>query len=130
MLQNPLAVRFYEAKVGGFYNETYRLIANYLIEYAKEHEDFVPRDLIATLQMSDLPEKDNLVDQITGLYMERNHPDVCDETLLNSLYETIDGERDKIFERDTVTQSLEGKDPLTKARIIKEYNSRKTKKQQ
>ena len=130
MLQNPLAVRFYEAKVGGFYNETYRLIANYLIEYAKGHEDFIPRDLIASLEMSDLPEKDNLVDQITGLYMERNHPDKCDEALLKSLYETIDDERDKIFEKDTVTQSLEGKDPLTKARIIKEYNNRKTKKQQ
>ena len=130
MLQNPLAVSFYEAKVGGFYNEMYRLIANYLIEYAKEHEDFVPRDLIASLQNSDLPEKDDLVDQITGMYMERNHPNKCDETYLDSLFETIAGERERIFEKDTVSQSLEGKDPLTKARIIKEYNRRKTKKQQ
>ena len=130
MLQNPLAVRFYEAKVGGFYNETYRLIANYLIEYANEHEDFVPRDLIASLQNSDLEEKDALVDQITGLYMERNHPNNCDEIYLNSLFQTIHDERDKIFEKDTVSQSLEGKDPLTKARIISEHNRRKVKKQQ
>ena len=130
MLQNPLAVRFYESKVGGFYNETYRLIANYLIEYAHEHEDFIPRDLIASLQNSDLEEKDALVDQITGLYMERNHPNNCDETYLNSLFQTIHDERDKIFEKDTVSQSLEGKDPLTKARIISEHNRRKVKKQQ
>ena len=129
MLQNPVAVSFYEAKVGGFYNETYRLIANYLIEYAKEHEDFVPRDLIASLQNSDLPEKNELVDQISGLYLERNHPNTCDEVYLNSLYKTIDDERERIFETDTMSQSLEGKDPLTKARIISEHNRRKTKKQ-
>ena len=130
MLQNPLAVSFYEAKVGGFYNETYRLIANYLIEYAKVHEEFVPRDLIASLQNSELPDKDELVDQISGLYMERNHPDKCDETLLNSIYQVIGEEKEKIFEKDTIEQSLEGKDPLTKARIISEHNRRKTKKQQ
>ena len=130
MLQNRLAVAFYEQKVGGFYNETYRLIANYLIEYAKEHEDFVPRDLIASLQNSELPEKEELVDQITGLYLERNHPNECNEVLLNSLYQTIGDERERIFEKDTITQSLEGKDPLTKARIISEHNRRKAKKQQ
>ena len=129
MLQNPSAVAYYEAKVGGFYDETYRMIANFLIEYAKEHEEFVPRDLIGTLESSDIPEHEELANKITELYMERNHPNVCNEDLLDSINQVIMDEKEAIFEKDTLTQSLEGKDPLVKARIIAEANRRKVKKQ-
>ena len=129
MLQNRSAVAYYEAKVGGFYDETYRMIANFLIEYAKEHEEFVPRDLIASLENSDIPDHGALVNKITELYMERNHPNVCTETLLDSINQVIMDEKEAIFEKDTLEQSLEGKDPLVKARIIAEANRRKMKKQ-
>ena len=49
MLSNPQAVAFYERNIGGFYDETYRIIANFLVEYAHQHEDFVPVDLISSL---------------------------------------------------------------------------------
>ena len=127
MLNNPLAVAYYEQKMSGFYDETYRLIANYLIEYAKEHEEFVPRDLLASLENSDLPEKDQLIAQITALYMERNHPDVCTVELLDNIHQVIDQEKEKIFLNDTLEQSLEGKSELEKARIIAEHNRRKVK---
>ena len=130
MLQNPDAVAFYEAKVGGFYDETYRMIANYLIEYSKIHEEFVPRDLIASLESSNLEEKDELINQISTLYLERNHPNVCDATLLDNLNAVIKQEKERIFEKDTLDQSLEGKDPLAKARIVSEHNRRKMKKKQ
>ena len=128
MLQNPQAVAYYEAKMSGFYDETYRLIANFLVEYAKEHEEFVPRDLLAALENSDIPEKEQLIAQITELYMERNHPDVCTEELLESIHQVIDQEKEKIFLNDTLEQSLEGKSDLEKARIITEHNRRKVKK--
>ena len=128
MLQNQQAVAFYEAKVGGFYDETYRMIANYLIEYAKEHENFVPRDLLASLEASNLEEKDELINQITELYLERNHPNVCNTTLLENLQAVIKQEKDKIFEQDTLNLSLKDKDPIVKARIISEYNRRQAKK--
>lgn len=128
MLQNKSAVAYYEQKVAGFYDETYRLIANYLIEYAKENEQFVPSDLISSLQNSDLPDKEKMIDQVTAIYMERNHPK-CDNNLLESLNEVISQEKDNIFENDTLVQSLEGKDELSKARILAEYNRRKSKKQ-
>ena len=127
MLNNPLAVAYYEQKMSGFYDETYRLIANYLIEYAKEHEEFVPRDLLASLENSDLPEKEQLIAQITALYMERNHPDVCTVELLDNIHQVIDQEKEKIFLNDTLEQSLEGKSELEKARIIAEHNRRKVK---
>ena len=128
MLTNPYAVAYYEQKMNGFYDETYRLIANYLIEYAKEHEEFVPRDLLASLENSDLPEKEQLIAQITELYMERNHPNVCTEELLDSIHQVIEQEKEKIFLNDTLEQSLDGKSDLEKARIISEYNRRKAKK--
>lgn len=130
MLQNPSAVAFYEAKVGGFYDETYRSIANYLIEYAKVHEDFVPRDLLASLEASNLEDKDELINKISELYLERNHPNVCNDTLLENLHNVIEQEKDKIFEKDTLEQSLEGKDEMVKARIISEHNRRKMKNKQ
>ena len=128
MLQNPDAVAFYEAKVGGFYDETYRMIANYLIEYSKKHENFVPRDLLASLEASNLEEKDDLINQISELYLERNHPNVCSDELLDNLHKVIEQEKDRIFEKYTLDQSLEGKDPLDKARIVSEHNRRKMKK--
>ena len=130
MLQNPAAVAFYESKVGAFYDETYRSIANYLIEYAKVHDNFVPRDLLASLEASNLEDKDELINKISDLYLERNHPNVCDETLLENLQMVIEQEKDKIFEKDTLEQSLEGKDEMVKARIISEHNRRKMKKKQ
>ena len=130
MLQNPDAVAYYEAKVGGFYDETYRMIANYLIEYSKIHEEFVPRDLIASLENSNLEEKDEMINQISTLYLERNHPNVCNTTLLDNLNAVIEQEKERIFEKDTLDQSLEGKDPLAKARIVSEHNRRKMKKKQ
>ena len=128
MLSNPQAVAFYEQNIGGFYDETYRIIANFLIEYAHEHEDFVPVDLISSLETCDLPEKDLLINQISTLYLERNHPDKCDESLLVNLQEVINQEKEKIFENDTLEQSLEGKDPKEKARILSDYNRRRLRK--
>ena len=37
-------------------------------------------------------------------------------------------EKEKIFEEDTLAESLKGKSDLEKARIIAEYNRRKMKK--
>ena len=62
--------------------------------------------------------------------MERNHPNVCNATLLDNLHAVIEQEKDRIFEKDTLDQSLEGKDPLAKARIVSEHNRRKMKKKQ
>ena len=128
MLQNPEAVAFYEQNIGGFYDETYRLIANFLVEYASEHKDFVPVDLINSLENSDLPEKETLINKISEIYLERNHPTDCTNDLLTNLQQVIDQEKEKIFESDTLEQSLEGKDPKEKARIIAEYNRRKMRK--
>ena len=59
--------------------------------------------------------------------MERTHPNVCSDALLENINNIINEEKEIIFEKDTLNQSLEGKDPLEKARIISEHNRRKMK---
>lgn len=128
MANNPSAIAFYESKVSGFYDEVYRQIANYLIEYAHSHDSFDVQSFMVSIESSDLDNKDELIKELTDLYIEKNHPQQCDDELLFNLLDAMNSEKQRIFEQDTLEQSLEGKDPLEQARILSEYNRRKAKK--
>ena len=128
MLNNPEAVVFYEHNIGGFYDEMYRAIANFIIEYVMNSPNYNPNDIIALIEQSESENKDELIEEITALCFENTHPKHCTVELLNNLLESINEEKDKIFEQDTLEESLKGKTELEKARIIAEYNRRKMKK--
>ena len=128
MLNNPEAVVFYEHNVGGFYDEMYRAIANFIIEYVITNPNFDPNDIIALIEQSDSENKEELIEEITALCFENTHPKHCTVELLNNLLESINEEKDRIFEQDTLEESLKGKTDLEKARIIAEYNRRKIRK--
>ena len=128
MMNHKEAVDFYEDNLTGFYDETYRNIAYYIVEYAKEHEEMNVSGLIVYLEGSDDDNKDKLIKTITDLQFERNHPDVCTKELLDGLLVNINQEKEKIFEDDMYRQSLENKSPQEKARILKEYSQRKLNK--
>ena len=128
MLNNPEAVIFYEHNIGGFYDEMYRAIANFIIEYVMNNPNFDPNDIIALIEQSDAENKEELIDEITALCFENTHPKNCTVELLNNLLESIKEEKEKIFEQDTLEESLKGKSDLEKARIIAEHNRRKMKK--
>ena len=123
MTQNKAAVAFYEEKSPGFYDDLYRTIANFVIEYAADHEEMSESGLMSLLEASDLENKDRVIRDLTTLFTE-THPHVCSEELLNNLLETIESERKRISEEDVLLQSLEGKSELEKARIISEFNRR------
>ena len=128
MLYNPEAVNFYEHNVDGFYDQIYRTIANYIIEYVLTHPNFDPNDIIALIEQSDSENKDELIEEITALVFENTHPTHCSVELLNDLLASINNEKERIFENDTLEESLKNKSDLEKARIIAEYNRRKMKK--
>lgn len=128
MINNPEAVVFYEHNVKGFYDEIYRAIANFIVEYVINHPNFDPNDIIALIEQSDAENKEELISEITELCFENTHPKNCTVELLNNLLESIKSEKEKIFEEDTLAESLKGKSDLEKARIIAEYNRRKMKK--
>lgn len=123
MTQNKSAVGFYEAKTPGFYDDVYRTIANFVVEYAASHEMMDDVGLMSLLESSDLENKERIIRDLVSIYSE-THPQECTEELLNNLLDTIVSERKRISEEDVLSQSLEGKSELEKARIINEFNRR------
>lgn len=128
MLTNPAAVDYYEQNINGFYDEVYRQIANFLVDYAKKNPDFSMFELTGAVELSNLDDKEKIIEEMTKLLLEKTHPINCDQDLLNSLGNSIKEEKEKIFEKDILENSLEGKDPLTQARLIAEFNRRKVNK--
>ncbi len=127
MTQNKRAVAFYEQNLPGFYDDIYRAIANYIVEYAETHDQMSEAGLMSLLEESDVENKQQLINDLTAIYME-THPSECTEDLLNNLLETMNSERNRVSDEDILSQSLEGKSELEKARIIADYNRRKTAK--
>ena len=80
------------------------------------------------IESSEDADKDELIQELLGIVEEKYHPSECDETLLNNLLETINGEKKRITEDDILKDSLQGKDEIEQARIIAEMNRRKIKK--
>jgi len=129
MLNHKQAIDFYENNIGGFYDEVYRLIANFIVEYTKDQPNVNITSVISEIEDSELENKDELISELTDLLYERkNHPSKCDEELLNDLAESINQEKERIFENDTLEQALQGKSELEKAKIISEYNKKKFNK--
>ena len=123
MTQNKSAVGFYEDKTPGFYDDVYRTIANFVIEYAASHDMMDDIGLMSLLESSDLENKEKIIRDLVSIYSE-THPQECTDELLNNLLDTIVNERKRISEEDVLSQSLEGKSELEKARIISEFNRR------
>ncbi len=128
MLNNPKAVAFFEDNLGTFYDEVYRQVANYIVDYSKFNDKPSMDDILISMEMSDIENKEELVNEITEITYEDIHNDKCTPELLENLLKSINEEKERIFEKDTLEQSLQGKDPLEKARIMAEYNRRKMKK--
>lgn len=128
MLSHKEAVEFYEEHLSGFYDEIYRQVANYVIEYASNHEEIDVNGVIASIELSDLDNKEEIIQTITDLSFEDNHPDQCTRELLDGLESNITQEKERIFEDDRMMSSLKGKSPRDAARLIAEYNKRKLDK--
>lgn len=128
MLNDETAISFYEQKVGTFYDDVYRQVANYIVDYAKVNDSISVLDIVSSLEMSDINNKEQLVKELVNISYENTHNKECTPELLDNLLSAIEGEKEKIFEKDTLQQSLNGKDPLEKARIMAEYNRRKMRK--
>lgn len=129
MLSSKKAVAFYENHIKGFYDETYRHLANYICNFVNENqnEELEPRFIISEIASSDDENKETLINALTDLCVKDKYP-ILGEELWDDLYQTIAQEKEKIFNEDTLKASLNGKDELEKARIMSEYNRQREKK--
>ena len=127
MSQSKAAVDFYEQKIGGFYDDVYRAIANYMVEYAETHESMDLNGVMVLVEENNLSNKDEILDDLTSLVSE-THPKNCSEQLLENLLDTINDEKSRITNEDILAESLEGKSEIEKARIIAEFRRREMAK--
>ena len=127
MTGNEAAIAFYEDKIGAFYDDVYRKIANYIIAYHDKCQSVDPQSLIVEIEGSEDADKDELVRDLMEIVDENFHPSECDDVLLNNLLDTINSEKKRIGEEDALRDSLEGKSDLEQARIVAEMNRRKMK---
>ena len=125
MMGNEQAVAFYEDKVAPFYDDVYRVIANYIIAYKEQYGNVDITGIMLNIENSNEEKKDEILGDVIDIMDEDFHPKDCNQELLDNLLDTIEGEKDRISEEDTLNDSLEGKDELEQARIIAEYNRRK-----
>lgn len=125
MTHQKSAIEFYENKTDGFYTPMYRQIANFLMDYAQDHEILEADEMISSLEESNYEDKDSLVNDLTELMLETTHPNHLDDKFYNDLLNTMNAEKEKIFKDDILKSSLAGKDPLEQARILAEFNRAK-----
>ena len=127
MSQNKSAVDFYEQRIGGFYDDIYRQIAMFMVEYAETHPEMDINGVMILVENSDLDNKEEILNDLTSLMVE-THPSKCSDELLDNLLETINDEKSRITDEDILADSLKGKSELEQARIIAEFRKRKMAK--
>ena len=128
MMGNVAAIAFYEKNVGAFYDDIYREIANYIIEYNEKYQNIDINGVMLLIESNDSESKEAVLKDLTEILEEDFHPTECTEDLLDNLLDTINSEKLRISEEDALEESLKGKTELEQARIIAEFNRRKALK--
>ena len=113
--------------INGFYDDIYRQIANYMLEYSSDHDEMDANGVITLIENSEANDKDEILKDLTDL-LEETHPSECSDSLLENLLDTINDEKQRISEEDILQDSLKGKSELEQARIIAEFRKRKANK--
>lgn len=119
MFLDKQAVDFYKENIRWFANESYRTIANFIIERPDSESEVTYSNVINDIQISELPDSANLVELVTkiGLMPTINYS----EKLMNDTYEVILSERSRIHTRSSLKKALEGKSPQEQARLVATY---------
>ena len=130
MLKDPRAIEIYQSRVGSFYDETYRMAANYVLEYAHSHpgENI---DVSLVCASSNMDGLDEVSASLTDLALESTHEPSTEELLLRYAT-TIAEEKSSTSVRNEMEQSLlQGDEIASKAALeafLEERRKKLTKK--
>lgn len=128
MMVDKEAVIFFEEKIKYFYNETYRVLANFLVEYVHNYPDapITPSALIDIVSLSNVDNKEEVVNLLTSLSFKVSTIKYSPEAL-KDCEKIITEERTKVYERNNLLKAFEGKSVQEQARLMDEYIKRTTK---
>ncbi len=127
MLHNEEAVKYYEEKINYFYQDIYRNIAEFLIEYLSNHQKINLSEVISLVQESEYAHKEEANKEITNLTSEDNFktPAYSKESM-DELTSLITIEKAKLHQYQQIKEAFKNNpDPIDQARIIKEHNRAK-----
>lgn len=127
MFMSSQAVEFYKQNIKYFTTETYRQIANFIVEASSQGKEITTDEIINEIQVSEFPNAEALVSLVSNIAfgLDKNYS----PKLLDDYYKVILAERSRIHDKYTLAKALEGKSPQEQARIIGDYFARqKTKK--
>lgn len=128
MLYHDRAVHFYQSEIDSFYNSVYETLANYVIEYLKRN-DKQPIDvsnLVADISASGAENSDVLESSLSTIAMDDWWPE-CSDDQLSLCKQTIDKEKEKLYEKTMIAKAIVGKTQEDKARLIAEYAKKRGK---
>lgn len=128
MMVSKEAVVFFEEKIKYFYNETYRVLANFIVDYVHTYQDaqVSPSALIDIVSLSNVDNKDDIISFLTELSFEISTIKYTPEALTDC-EKIIVEERTKVYERTNLKKAFEGKTPQEQARLTDEYIKRTQK---
>ncbi|MBP5091125.1 MAG: DNA primase [Bacilli bacterium] len=129
MLNNIGAIDYFETEIENFYDSVHEEIANYIIDYAKSHDDEVDvSGLVSQIAATGADDSEELQSSITTIALDNWWPpynlhemEVCREA--------INEGKSAAFAKSMIERSMEGKSDEEKARLIKDYARRKREDQ-
>lgn len=117
MLNHKDAIEFYKNEIEFFYNEVYRNVANFIIDYYMKYSSVDLVSMLSELDLSEYPNKDELIKELTEVSLEKTHPEYSLE-LMEECKNTIISERTKLFKKEQLKSALEGLSPLEQAAYL------------
>ncbi|MCD8204169.1 MAG: toprim domain-containing protein, partial [Coprobacillus sp.] len=124
MLHSKEAVDYYNKNEMHLYNEVYREVADYLVDYAASHDEIDYNDILNSIYMSSSlteAEKEKLHNEIEEIYYEKGYTNECTPALIKSLATNIASQMNIIHRADILRSSITGKDSKEKARIYMDH---------
>ena len=128
MIVEKKAILFFEEQIKYFYNETYRSLANFMVDFVHTYpnEDPTISRLIDIVSLNEVENKDDIVNLLTNLSFKVSTIRY-DEQALNDCKKIIEIERTKVYERNNLKRAFEGKSAQEQARLMDEYFKRTVK---
>ena len=128
MMVEKEAVKFFEENIKYFYNETSRVLANFIVDYVHTYPDtpISPSALIDIVSLSNVDYKEEVINLLTKLSFKISTIKYSPEAL-RDCEKIIAEERTKVYERNTLLKAFEGKSAQEQARLMDEYIKRTVK---
>lgn len=113
MLNNKAVALKYEAKAGFMYNDQYRVLASYIVDYYRHHNHIEVADLIDSIQ------KEELIQTVLEI-SQSALPLPCEEQAIDDYIQTIASNARKMKKEQLLEQFNYILDPSQKAQILSE----------